>query len=108
MKKNIEVSEDTLQKIMDGKRVAGSLRVDEWTGSICFRAYNRRGGARSQDRMVLRLEHGWVKESPRRVKLFESLPKGLSPLRMQEALRREVRTAEDAIFEKDLLEFIID
>ena len=103
MKKYIEISEETLAAINSGKYVEGSLRRDKTTGGICFRAYNRTSRGEKREWLICRLEHGWVKESPRRVKLFESLPKELGMRRMHSVLERELAEAESAIFYSGLL-----
>ena len=77
MKKYIEIEMEVLERLVEGKCVEGSLRRDEWTGKISFRAYKRQPCDRHRDRMIHKLEHGWVKESKERIKLFESLPKEL-------------------------------
>ena len=41
MKKFIELSEEVIARLVSGKCVEGSLRRDEWTGKVTFRAFNR-------------------------------------------------------------------
>lgn len=98
MKKYIEVSIETLQAITNGRRVEGSLGVDE-SGNIAFKAYNRNRQKRVKDRLVCYLEHGWVKESPERIKVFESLPKRLGGVKMAVALDREVDVVTDLLLD---------
>ena len=100
MKKYIEVSIETLQAITNGRRVEGSLGVDE-SGSIAFKAYNRKPKKRVKDRLVCYLEHGWVKESPERIKVYESLPKRLGAVRMAVALDRECDLVTDLLLENE-------
>jgi len=97
MKKYIEVSIETLQAITNGRRVEGSLGLDE-SGEIAFKPYNR-NRQRKKDRLVCYLEHGWVKESPERIKVFESLPKRLGGLKMAVALDREVDVVTDLLLD---------
>lgn len=107
MKKYIEIEMEVLERLVEGKRVEGSLRRDEWTGKLTFRAYNRQPCSRHRDRMIHKLEHGWVKESKERIKLFESLPKELGTARVLAVIDRETREAKDALIDRelDLLEF---
>ena len=79
MIKNVFVTEaaEMLKRIKGGKRVEGVLFIDKNTGKLTFRAYNRQCGKRAKDRMLYQMEHGWLKESKERIKLFESVPKGL-------------------------------
>ena len=73
---------------------------------ICFQQYDRKPRLYS-DRMIHRLEHGWVKESKERIKLFESLPKELGTARVLAVIDRETREAKNALIDRelDLIEF---
>ena len=62
-KKYIQIEEEVLVRLVEGKYVEGSLHRDKWTGQITFRAYNRQSRKRKKDRLIRYLEHGWVKES---------------------------------------------
>ena len=42
MRMNIEISEEVLNRLMEGKCVEGSLRVDEFTNNLKFKNYVRR------------------------------------------------------------------
>ncbi len=97
MKKYIEVSIETLQAITNGRRVEGSLGVDE-SGNIAFKPYNR-NRLRKKDKVICYTEHGWVKESPERIKVYESLPKRLGAVGMAVALDREVDLVTDLLLE---------
>ena len=78
MRKYIELSEEVIARLVCGKCVEGSLRRDEWTGKVTFRAYQRQSRIREKDRLVKKLPWGWVKESLLRVKRYSSLPKELT------------------------------
>ncbi len=107
MKKYIEMEMEVLERLVEGKCVAGSLHRDEWTGKICFRAYNRQTFIRKRDRIIRKLEHGWVKESKERFKLFVSVPKDIGTARVLAIIDRETKEAKDALIdhELDLIEF---
>lgn len=102
MKKYIEISNETLQAIMNGKCVEGSLRKDEWTGRISFRAYHRKPKSVQRNRLICLLEHGWVKESAQRIKIYESIPKVLGTVKVIDVLDREISDAEDALIDREL------
>ena len=102
MKKYIEISEEVLAHLVNGKCVEGSLRRDEWTGKITFRAYNRQPCDRNRDQLIRKLEHGWVKESKERIKLFESLPKELGTSRVLAIIDRETKEAKNALIDREL------
>ena len=82
MKKFIEIEMGVLERLVEGKCVEGSLRRDEWTGKICFRAYNRQSRNHVSDKLVKKLPWGWVKESMQRIKVFGSFLKDVGPARM--------------------------
>lgn len=74
---------------------------------ICFQQYDRKPKGYYSDRLIHRLEHGWVKESKERIKLFESLPKELGTARVMAVIDRETREAKNALIDRelDMLEF---
>ena len=100
-----------MQAIMNGKCVEGSLRLQLSSmgthSDVGFRPYNRKPRVKYRDRMVHRLEHGWVKESKERIKLFESVPKELGTARVLAVIDRETKEAKNALIdlELDMLEF---
>ena len=50
-----------MAKLLEGKRVEGVLYIDQDTGKLTFKAYNRQPRDR-QERVVCQLENGWLKE----------------------------------------------
>ena len=95
-----------LEKLEVEKRVEGVLFVDKSTGRITFKAYNRKPIKRMRDRLIRVLEHGWVKESKERIKVYDSIPKVLGTARVMSVLDREMDTAKDALIDRELIEFI--
>jgi hypothetical protein len=99
MKVQIEISNDTLQTIMDGKRVEGALRLMPSDGKkkpvISFNAYNRKPYKRPTEHVLFYLEHGRVTESPERIKLYESVPKRLGLAYVGKVMVREAKTAAE-------------
>ena len=75
MKKYIFILDalELMTKLIAGKRVEGVLYVDENTGRLTFKAYNRQPRVSEKDRMVKKLPWGWVKESMERIKVFGSV-----------------------------------
>ena len=104
MKKIIELTDEAIARLMTGKCVEGSLRMNERTGKVTFRAYQRQSHKRKQDRIVRQLEHGWLKESARRIKFFNSVKKDLGSRLVDVTIHRELKTAMSAlVFEKEIL-----
>jgi hypothetical protein len=111
MRIEIEVSQETLATVMDGRCVEGRLRLQlSSMGThhvIGFGPYNRKPRVRVRDRLIRRLEHGWVKESVERIKVYESIPKEIGTPRILAVIDRETKEAKEALMEHelDMLEF---
>ena len=107
MKKYIFIMDvlNIIAGLKNGKRIEGVLYMDKDTGMPTFKAYNRKPkGSRPKDKLLCYLEHGWVKESAQRIKVFESLPKRIGTTDMIAALERETGMAENVIVERDFFE----
>ena len=106
MKVQVEMSQEVLAAIMNGKYVEGSLHLQLSSvgtiGEAGIRAYNRKPRVKCHNRMIHRLEHGWVKESKERIKIFESVPKELGTARILAVIDRETKEAKDALIEREL------
>ncbi|MBO4673367.1 MAG: hypothetical protein J5616_03360 [Bacteroidaceae bacterium] len=104
MKIQIEISNETLQTIMDGKRVEGALRLMPSEGKkkpvISFNAYNRKPYKRPKENVLFYLEHGRVTESPERIKMYESVPKRLGLAYVGKVMVREAKTAAEELNSK--------
>ena len=98
---------ELMSKLYVGKRVAGVLFVDENTGRLTFKAYNRQPRKREKDLMVKKLPWGWVKESMERLKVYGSFPKELGTARVMGLLDEHTKDAKNALIERelDLIEF---
>lgn len=96
MKKFIEIEENVLVRLMEGKCVEGSLRVDELTNKLVFRAFNR-VSHRRKDRVIAYLEHGWIKESSQRYKFYNSVRKDIGVTKVSVVMGRELSTAMEEV-----------
>lgn len=102
--------EVVMNALKRGLKVEGRLWLEETEDGqliICFQQYDRKPKGFYSDRLIHRLEHGWVKESKERIKLFESLPKALGTSRVVAVIDREMREAKNALLDRelDMLEF---
>ena len=101
MKVQIEIGNDTLQTIMDGKRVEGALKLESTNENnepvIGFKAYSRKPYKRPQEEVLFYLEHGRVTESPECIKMYESVPKRLGMAYVGKVLMREAKTASEQL-----------
>ena len=107
MKKYIELSDEVIARLVEGKCVEGSLRRDEWTGKVTFRPYQRLSRVRHKDRLVKKLPWGWVSESLERIKVFGSFPKEYSTAQVMGMMEEHTMDAKNALIERelDLIEF---
>ncbi len=106
MKKYIAIDEEVLVRLVEGKRIEGSLYRDKWTGVITFNAYNRKKRSRAKDRLVKKLPWGWVKESVQRIKVYGSFPKNVGNTAVVMGLMDDNhRSAKNAMIERELIEF---
>ena len=102
MKKYIEISEEVLAHLDDDKCVEGSLRRNKKTGKIIFRAYNRKSPFR-HDRVICQLENGWLKESPKRIKFYNSVKKEVGVRLVNVVMHRELNTAMDRLEVEEII-----
>ena len=97
---------ELLKRLLDGKRVEGVLYIDPETGKLTFKAYNRTRPKNPKDRLIRLLEHGWVKESTDRIKVYESVPKNLGTAKVMSVLDREAGEVRDALINREIFEFV--
>ena len=93
---------NVMAKLLKEKRVEGVLFMDENTGKITFKAYNRKPRVREKDRLVKKLPWGWVKESIERVKVYGSFPKEYSTPQIMGLLDEHTKDAKNALIEREL------
>ena len=96
---------ELLSRLTKGKRVEGVLYLDENTGKLTFKAYNRLPRVRMKDRLVKKLPWGWVKESKERTKLFVSVPKAFGMASTMSIFDEQTREAKNALIEREIIEF---
>ena len=98
---------ELMTKLYVGKRVEGVLFMDENTGRLTFKAYNRKPKKREKDVLVKKLPWGWVKESMERIKVFGSFPKEEGTARVMGLVDEHTKDAKNALIERelDIIEF---
>ena len=97
---------ELMSKLYVGKRVEGVLYVDQNTGRLTFKAYNRQSHKREKDQLVKKLPWGWVKESAKKLKVFGSFPKDMGTARVMGLLDEHAREAKNALIDRELIEFM--
>ena len=93
---------NTLKK---GRVVDGRLaltKTEDGHDCIEFVAYKHNSYQKRKDKLICELEHGWVKESAQRIKVFDSLPKRLGTARIMSVLDRELKTAKEGLMLNEL------
>ena len=97
---------ELMSKLYVGKRVEGVLYVDQNTGRLTFKAYNRQSHKREKDQLVKKLPWGWVKESAKKLKVFGSFPKDMGTASVMGLLDEYTREAKNALIDRELIEFM--
>lgn len=92
-----------MAKLLEGKRVEGVLYLDQNTGKLSFKAYNRQARDR-HERVVCQLENGWLKESPLRYKFYNSVRKDLGHRIVNVVMHRELNTAMEQLEIEEILD----
>ena len=99
-----------MNALKKGLKVEGRLWLEETEDGkfvIWFQQYNRKPQPKRRNWLIRRLEHGWVKESVERIKVYESIPKEIGTPRVLAVIDRETKEAKNAIIDRelDLIEF---
>lgn len=102
MRKFIEIPEEVVSRLVEGKYVEGSIHRNPKTGTLSFKAYNRQS-CRKKDRVIRQLEHGWLKESATRIKFFNSVKKELGFRLVSVAMHSDMQDAMNTLEVEDLL-----
>lgn len=95
---------ELMSKLYVGKRVEGVLYVDQNTGRLTFKAYNRQTRVRQKDELMKKTPWGWLKASVERVKRFSSLPKDLSLPEKLAILDEENELVKQALIDNYIIE----
>ena len=102
----IAIDEKSFARMMEGKRVEGTVGYNPRTRVGDLNAFNRKKSKREKDRMVKKLPWGWVKESLERVKVFGSFPKDVGRARVIGLIEDHTRDAKNALIEWELIESV--
>ena len=92
-----------LEALASGKRLVGELYIDEVTRQLTFKAFDRSGKKRKKDKTIRHLEHGWLKESAKNLKYYESIPKKIGMANVISILERDTKVAKEALIDRELI-----
>jgi len=97
---------ELLKQLVIGKRIEGVLFMDQNTGKLIFKAYNRQSRNHERDKLVKKLPWGWVKESMERIKVFGSFPKDMGTAQVMGMLEDHTRDTKNALIDRELIDFV--
>ena len=105
--KKIEIKHENIvmNLLKKGFKVEGRLWLEETEDGeliIWFDRYNRKPQPKQRNWLIRRLEHGWVKESVERIKVYESIPKEIGMPRILAVIDRETKEAKEALIDHEL------
>ncbi len=105
-RKYIEIEEEVVERLKNGKRIDGSIGFNPVTNKLEFKAFNRMTENHRKCTLICRLEHGWVKGSKERIKVYESIDKALGVARINAILDREIDDVKRHLIDWDIIEKI--
>ena len=97
VKKYIEIPEEILVGLVEGKFVKGSLHRDKTTGRIVFNAYNRKPKKRRREETIGHTDFGRVGKTFRRYHWYENLPTELDADHLAVIMERDCQRAKSII-----------
>ncbi len=99
----LQIDEEVATLLEQGKKIPGVLSENAENSLKIFKAFDK-SNKKKKEKLVIALEHGWVKESPARIKVFNSLPKKIGTSRMINVLERETKVASQAMIDREVIE----
>ena len=99
----IEITDEAIARLKKGKRVVGAVKLKEGTSLLTFKAFDERRKNKNDDRLIIQLEHGWLKESPQRIKFFNSVRKDIGKRLVDVVIHRELKTAMTALTAEEII-----
>ena len=100
MIKKIEISEETLKSLKNGKCVEGSIHIEKESGKIVFKAWKRKSPKSSKDRVICYHANGWLKESENNLKFFASVSKRVGAVCACQTMDDELQYVTKELFDK--------
>ena len=73
---------ELMSKLYAGKRLEGVLYIDENTGGLTFKAWNRKAPKHGKRRKLSDLDCGWLGETDRHIIRYERFPKSVGVSRI--------------------------
>ena len=104
MRKYIEISEEVYQRLVAGKCVDGSMRMEKPHKQIVFKNYKRTKPRNYPKVLLGRTDFGAVYKTQTRHKLNESIPSNLGAVRIGKILERDCKQAQEIITTHEIID----
>jgi hypothetical protein len=108
IKKYVEMPEEILVRISEGKSVQGGMQKDVHTGRIVFNPHNliryNPDYQRPPKRLICQLDFGTLKESPKRYIIHDSVPKDVGIARAIGIFERDYGHAKNALMDREIID----
>lgn len=107
IKKYIEMPEEILVRISEGKSVQGGLQRDRHTGKLVFTPHDlmryKPEYQRPPQKLICHLDFGTLKESPKRYIIHDSVPKDVGIARAIGMFERDYGHAKNALIDREII-----
>ena len=104
MRKIVEISEEVYQRLMDGKCVDGSMRMEKPHKLIVFKNYKRTKPRYYPKVLLGRTDFGAVYKTKTRHRWSESMPSNLGAVRMARIMERDCKQAQEIIATAEIID----
>ena len=108
VKKYVEMPEEILVRISEGKSVQGGMQKDVHTGRIVFNPHNliryNPDYQRPPRKLICPLDFGSRKESTRNYIIYDSVPKKVGVARAIGIFERDYDRAKNALMEREIID----
>ena len=104
MRKYIEMTDEVVNRLKDGKYVEGSMHYDAEVGKIVFRAYQRQSRKRYCEEILGHTDFGVVATTKTRYKWRETMPSKLSSAHLCNIMDRECQMAKGIIATHEIID----
>ena len=104
MRKIVEISDEVYQRLMEGKCVDGSMRMEKPRKLIVFNNYRRTKPRRYPKVLLGRTDFGKVYKTKTRHRWTESMPSNLGAVRMARIMERDCKQAQEIIATAEIID----
>ena len=104
MRKIVEISDEVYQRLMEGKCVDGSMRMEKPRKLIVFKNYKRTKPRKYPIEILGRTDFGKVYRTRKRTKWSENMPSDLGAVRMARIMERDCKQAQEIIATAEIVD----